>query len=94
MTDRKKIIKGLTDIYDEAYDRWVHCQYHRDKLLTLIAETIPDALDLLREQEPKSVKIKTNAYGIKHCYCPKCNEWFEKKEPYCHLCGQAVKWDD
>ena len=52
MTDREKAINGLTDIYDEAYDRWVHCQYNQDKLLMLIDETIPNVLSILREQEP------------------------------------------
>lgn len=53
MTDKEKVIKGLTDIYyNEAYDRWVHCQYTQDKLLMLIDKTIPDALAILREQEP------------------------------------------
>ena len=62
MIDREKIIKGLTDIYDEAYDRWVHCQYSQDKLLMLIDKTIPDALALLREDGkpvPRPARLMT-----------------------------------
>ena len=51
MPDREKVIKELTEIYDEAYDRWVHRPYIEDKLITLIRDGIPDALALLREQD-------------------------------------------
>lgn len=102
MTDLEKVIKALaccvfpvskgfpyqSHIADEGCEV-VECPYRDDCDQMLI-----DALELLKGQEPKLVRIKTNAYGTKHYYCPKCNEWFEKKEPYCHLCGQAVKWDD
>lgn len=57
MPDMEKVVKGLTEIYDEAYDRWVHRQYTQDKLLKLIDETIPDALALLREQEPRLMTL-------------------------------------
>ena len=62
MTDREKVINGLTDIHDEAYDRYVHCQYIKDKLLTLIDKTIPDAIALLREQEAVIVRCKDCKY--------------------------------
>lgn len=93
MPDREKVIKRLGKV-----------SYYFKSLLAVgwqgdadtyreHMESVNMAIELLKEQEPKPVKIKTNAYGIKHCYCPKCNKWFEKKEPYCHLCGQAVKWE-
>ena len=61
MPDMEKVVKGLTDIYDEAYDRWVHCQYNQDKLLMLIDNTIPDVLALLREKEVGGwISVKDN----------------------------------
>lgn len=92
-----EIIMSLSEIADQPTE---------DGMVDGVSQqTIRDALELikyqhehveafLRDQEPKPVRIKTNAYGTNHYYCPKCNEWFEKKEPYCHLCGQAVKWND
>ena len=88
MTDREKVINGLTDIHDEAYDRYVHCQYIKDKLLTLIDKTIPDAIALLREQEPQAV----NDPGA---ICPNC-KWplYPEDHPhYCGNCGRKVKWE-
>ena len=49
VADREKVIKELTEIYDEAYDRWVHRPYIEDKLITLITDVIPNALALLQE---------------------------------------------
>ena len=51
MPNREKVIKGLTAIQDEAYDRWVHQQYHEDSLVTLIEKNIADAIALLKEQD-------------------------------------------
>ncbi len=58
MIDREKVIKELTEIYDEAYDRWVHRPYVEDKLVTLIRDGIPDVLALLREQEPRVLTLE------------------------------------
>ena len=69
MSDKEKAIKVLTEIYDEAYDRWVHRPYIEDKLITLIRDSIPDAIALLREQEPRVLtlneveRIGTNNFG-------------------------------
>lgn len=58
MIDREKVMKGLTAIQDEAYDRLAHRQYIKDPLITLIRDNISDALALLREQEPVIVRCK------------------------------------
>ena len=57
MTDSKKAVKELEAIYDEAYDRWAHCPYIEDKLITLIRDGIPDAVILLSEQEPRIMPL-------------------------------------
>lgn len=89
MLDREKVIKELKEIYDEAYDRWVHCQYTQDKLVTLISDDIPDALALLREQEPVE-PIERNGFY----YCGACRyALMSRNQRFCSDCGKAVKWD-
>jgi len=66
VTKQEIAIKRLTEIYDEAYDRWVHRQYIPDKLVTLIRDGIPDVLALLREQEPRVMtldEVEVMPYG-------------------------------
>ena len=106
MIDREKVISNLSDIYVEAYDRWVHCQYAQDKLLQLIDKTLPEALFLLRKREPHYTTLEYLVNGTKmivhHPECPRCFEnglaiWdaeIERGQAYCKRCGQAVKWDD
>lgn len=102
MSDKEKVIKGLREIYDEAYDRWVHRPYIEDKLITLIRDDIPDAIALLREQEPVE-PAKVQIGNRTDCFCRNCttkvgmlfsNEdaWrFHYK--FCPYCGCEVKWD-
>ena len=51
MINKADVIKGLQDIYDEAYSGWVQCQYTQDKMIKQIDETIPSALALIRAQD-------------------------------------------
>ncbi len=94
MTDREKVINELTEIYDEAYDRWVHRQYIEDKLISLIRDNIPDALALLREQETTFV-LESDRY--QHYHCEKCGYVtgiIARMHKFCPECGRKVKWDD
>ena len=96
MPDREKVIKGLTDIYDEAYSRWVHCQYTQDKMLFLIDKTMPDALALLREQEPVTMKPSYFNYVCSGCGSEIDGEFIDYtggKIKFCPYCGRKVKWD-
>jgi len=101
MPDREKVIKALaccvfpvskgfpyqSHIADEGCEV-DECPYRDD-----CDQMLLDALELLKEQEPKPVKFSENAYGHKTYYCPKCGRWFEFYKPaYCDKCGQAVKW--
>lgn len=91
MPDREKVIEGLTEIYDEAYDRWVHRQYIEDKLITLIGDYIPNALALLREQdaiEPREQE-ETRTWIV----CGNCSQHLISKWLWCPYCGRRVKWD-
>lgn len=50
----------------------------------------------LKEQEVKSIVVRTNSYGTKFYFCPNCDRQFYdfyKKPVYCDQCGQAVKWE-
>ena len=49
-----------------------------------------DAYDLLKEQEPKLVRIDEDSV-----HCPSCgNELFTfPRQKFCDECGQAVKWE-
>ena len=92
MADRQKVINGLTDIDDEAYDRWVHCQYTQDKLLMLIKETIPDAIALLTEQVPAAL-VFDKADNAWHCCCGNCHKRIDNDDKYCRHCGIEVRHD-
>lgn len=56
-----------------------------------------DALELLKEQEAKPVKVVKNTYNHEFYYCPKCDSSFYetwlKKPKFCSECGQEVKWE-
>lgn len=54
-------------------------------------EMYTDVIALLKEQEPKLVRIEEDSV-----HCPTCgNELFTyPRQKFCDECGQAVKWDD
>ena len=92
MPDREKVIKGLTAIQDEAYDRWVHRQYIEDPLITLIRDNIPDALALLREQEKTKV-IFRQYDGSVESECGNCGLYLDKTYSVCPKCGKELDWN-
>lgn len=54
-----------------------------------IMSYINDGLELMKEQEPKTVIKKWNE-------CPSCGKTLDRIHDmhYCGACGQAVKWND
>ena len=56
-----------------------------------------DALVLLKEQEPKPVKVVKTESDYKLYYCPRCDrpfcDFYYVKPKFCDKCGQAVKWE-
>lgn len=89
MVDRQEVLKGLKEIEDEAYCRWVHRPYVPDKLVTLFGKYLPSIVALLKEQEPLTIRDPG-------AICPNC-KWplYPEDHPnYCGNCGRAVKWDD
>lgn len=102
MSDKEKAIDGLREIYDEAYDRWVHRPYIEDKLITLIRDGIPDAIALLREPEPVE-PAKVQMGNRTDWFCRNCTTkvgmLFSNEDAwrfhhnFCPYCGNAVKWE-
>ena len=93
MTDREEIIRGLQierECVSMDCDRDCgKCDLvqERDWLLSVY----DGAIALLKEQEPKLVKIDRDR-GV---LCPSCgNELFTyPQQKFCDECGQAVKWN-
>ena len=95
MANLEKVIRGLQAIHDEAYDRWVHTQYGTDKLVALMSEVVPDALTLLREQEPVEPHAERDCDdGIWYYGCGACHGAIDYKDKFCRHCGREVKWDE
>ena len=91
MIDREKTIRDL-----ETIGAW-HT-HHYEPFHYECAETIHNALELLREQEPIVIHkdIVDEIYDYIAC-CPECDMtwamWFPEKMRFCPGCGKAVKWD-
>ena len=97
MLDMKKVIKGLQCIIDGTV-RCESCEYAIDKHghHSCQQNCASDAITLLKEREPKPVKITRNAYDYKFYHCPNCDHDFYdfyKKPNFCEKCGQAVMWN-
>lgn len=92
MQDGEKVIKGLECLITNE----VPCDgcpyYGSGYCLRIVAK---DAMELLKEQEPKQVVMTTNSYGTKFYHCPRCNHdiYAYPRQMYCSQCGQAVKWE-
>ena len=87
MSDMEKAISLLQQCLDERPYAAVR--------VSQIMSCIQEAVDLLKEQEPKLVR-----YTASTVRCPNCNKQITTKKcihreiKYCWKCGQAVKWDE
>ena len=81
LIDREKVIRDLQDAVNDDW-MWQHADYY--------ALTMERAIALLKEQEPKLVRIDEDSV-----HCPSCgNELFTyPRQKFCDECGQAVKWE-
>lgn len=104
MADREKVVKALKEcifLHEHPDDDagCLECPYRPDEKGTCptMIPFLKDVLELLKEQEPKPVKVTKNAYNYEFYHCPNCNRGFEltyyKRPAYCDKCGQAVKWE-
>jgi len=104
MLDREKVIKGLKCCCSPmTYDCRNRCPYTSlykpgNGYKNCMAALLPDALALLKEQEPKTILgIADSIEGIEVGKCPRCERTILNKQSdptwYCKYCGQAVKWE-
>lgn len=75
------------------------CDYHdRPNFAFCVVDIATDALALLKEQEPKTVKVIGNVgvSDVRFVDCPWCAMRIHEDESqyYCGHCGQGVKWND
>lgn len=96
MPDREKAIRGLEHCVGEDRPNCENCPYLMDLVGTgCYLRILRDALDILKEQEPKMVVQTTSTIR-----CPGCGKQITSKGAihreikYCWKCGQAVKWND
>lgn len=86
MIDKEKTIRDL-----ETIGAW-HT-HHYEPFHYECAETIHNALELLKKQEP----VKPNKPGITYktiWSCGVCSYPISTNWVACPFCGKAVKWDD
>ena len=84
--DREKVITGLEKLRkDLGYGL-----PDRSAVVMEYLNSLTDAIELLKEQEPKLVRIDEDSV-----HCPSCgNELFTyPRQKFCDNCGQAVKWE-
>ena len=80
--DREKVIKKAERIMCSTVDR------------DIIDSFCEDVVALLEEQEPKQVEAEVINEIDRLYRCPSCHiSMILRKQPYCHSCGQAVKWE-
>lgn len=100
MTDIETVVNGLNDISGFIAGR-VGFEQARNFL-----RTIDDAIELLKEQEPKQIVRKQlkreNSDGsidyFADWYCPHCEKLLKRGfdapwMKFCCMCGKAVKWE-
>ena len=84
MTDREKVIRELETL--GAWHTHHYAPFHYEA-----AETIHDAIALLREQE--AVKPQLSISGMWY-ECPICHRHLTKdRDNYCARCGRPVLWE-
>ena len=93
---REKVIYSIERCICHVPDACRDCPYDAGHPYNECIEMLlKDAMELLKEQEPKQVVMTTNSYGTKFYHCPRCNHdiYAYPRQMYCSQCGQAVKWD-
>ena len=98
MNNLEKVIKGLVSCNSASCQK---CPYNEKKECNdrgfFYSQAIEDAIQLLKEQEPKAVLHINDGY-----YCPRCStiatrtmgvQEIRLGTKYCPYCGQAVKWE-
>lgn len=88
--DREKVISDLQEQIDWIRDN----EFHKFPGWGHAVLAMKDAIALLKEQEPKQVEAEVINEIDRFYRCPSCHiSMILRKQPYCHSCGQAVKWE-
>jgi len=58
MEQFEKVCKGLEKLDNEAYSRWVHCQYTQDALIKGVGDYVQPALALIRQQRERIAELE------------------------------------
>ena len=88
MADREKVIRELENL--GAWHTHHYAPFHYEA-----AETIHDALALLREQEPVKPEREHSGGGVTWWnVCGACRTAINPNDKYCHECGRKVKWNE
>ena len=96
MHDKEKVELGIKACWSEYFShKCFDCPYMQDRNDKKCVERLgADALALLKKQEPKQVEAEVINEIDRLYRCPSCHiSMILRKQPYCHFCGQAVKWE-
>ena len=106
MTDREKVFDALRNCVTEPKCKdcpWEDCEKFSCKRVTVPVTLLFDALELLKEQEPKAIVYEGTNWmtGLPVAICPGCGKVArqfyvahpEEETHFCPWCGQAVKWE-
>jgi len=92
---RERVIKGLEQcsLGDGRYCD--ECPYHYSDTMfnSCSVYLMRDALELLKAQEPKDALAVNYENSIILFSCRVCETQLTFGQRYCHMCGQAVKWE-
>lgn len=94
MSETKKVIEDLCIAKCMlASPQMLNCRMN-----IRIGQAISAAIALLKAQEPKTAISNPEKYGDYLRHCPSCEAALPLSSQYgrakfCHLCGQAVKWE-
>ena len=102
MIDREKIINALNICL--GHGKCKDCGYTNIgggySTMDCRKLMMQDALELLKEQEPKTVLSMAGRSVISakvlSGFCPKCNHtlMYSMNKHFCGFCGQEVKWNE
>ena len=92
----------MADLHDTIVRLKSYAKTTRNVVLVR-RKTIEEAVELLKEQQPKKVVYIINPWTkLPVSNCPCCGERvdrtaygrYDKEQKYCPYCGQAIDWKD
>ena len=87
MIDGKKVMEGLSNIRNEIVDGYINDPERA-------VNTLTDALELLKEQEPVKPEQEHSGGGTTWWnVCGACRTAINPNDKYCHECGRAIDWN-